>query len=155
VIAGPAHSDRTEQPPRRGRWPKTAPAQGIHHRRGHAMTTLATSAAATITAAASPAGTGVPRGRRMYLAVLTWAFTLFSSVRVAAYLPTLWAISTSGDSSQHSLWTWLTWLGANATMAAWLHEKNGGRFDRAVAVNVCNALMCLCTVLLIVAFRFG
>jgi hypothetical protein len=40
-------------------------------------------------------------------------------------------------------------------MAAWLHERNGGRVDRAVAVNVCNALMCLCTVVLIVAFRVG
>jgi hypothetical protein len=34
-------------------------------------------------------------------------------------------------------------------------ERNGGRVDRAVAVNVCNALMCLCTVVLIVAFRVG
>ena len=119
------------------------------------MTTFAPSAAATVPGAASSAATGLPRGRRMYLTVLTWAFTLFSSVRVAAYLPTLWAIWTSGDASQHSLWTWLTWLGANATMAAWLHERNAGRVDRAVAVNVCNALMCLCTAVLIVAFRLG
>ena len=107
-------------------------------------------------ASASPSAKPAPRpGRAAYLALLTWAFTLFNSVRVLAYLPTLCAIWTSGDSSQHSLWTWLTWLGANLTMAAWLCEKNGGRVDRAVAVNTCNALMCLCTVVLIVAFRLA
>ena len=80
--------------------------------------------------------------RRTYLRLLTWAFTLFNSVRVFAYLPTLWAIVASGDSSQHSLWTWGTWLGANLTMAAWLYEQNGQRTNRAVIVNGCNALMC-------------
>ena len=35
---------------------------------------------------------------------------------MAAYLPTIWAIHRSADSSQHSLWTWCTWLGANLTM---------------------------------------
>jgi hypothetical protein len=35
-----------------------------------------------------------------YLQVLTWLFTLFNSVRVFAYLPTLWTVYTSGDSSQ-------------------------------------------------------
>jgi hypothetical protein len=93
-------------------------------------------------------------GRRTrYLAALTWAFTLFNSVRVLAYLPTVWAIHASGDSSQHSLWTWLTWLGANATMAAWLYEQNGQRFGRAVIVNIGNACMCLITVSVIVAYR--
>lgn len=98
---------------------------------------------------APPAGTS----RTTYLAVLTWAFTLFNSVRVLAYLPTVWAICVSGDSSQHSLWTWLTWFGANSTMAAWLYEQNGQRADRTVLVNVGNACMCLVTVGVIVAFR--
>lgn len=92
--------------------------------------------------------------RKVYLAVLTWAFTLFSSVRMLSYLPTLWAIHTSGDSSQHSLVTWLTWLGANVTMALWLYEHGGQRCDRAVMVNVGNALMCLATSLLIAWHRF-
>jgi hypothetical protein len=91
--------------------------------------------------------------RTVYLALLTWAFTLFNSVRVVAYLPTLWAIQASGDSSQHSLWTWLTWVGANATMAAWLYEHNGQRINRAVMVNVGNTCMCLAAVLMIVAYR--
>ena len=89
----------------------------------------------------------------LYLRLLDWAFTLFNSVRVAAYLPTLWALHVSGDSSQHSLWTWATWVGANATMAAWLYEHNGRTLNRAVVVNVGNALMCLATVILIVAHR--
>jgi len=66
----------------------------------------------------------VPPNSGTYLAVLTWLFTLFNSVRVLAYLPTLLAVFNSGDSSQHSLLTWLTWVGANATMAAWLFEHN-------------------------------
>ena len=91
--------------------------------------------------------------REGYLAGLTWAFTLFNSARALAYLPTLWAIHASGDSSQHSLWTWVTWLGANATMAAWLHEHNGRRCNRAVIVNAANASMCLLTVLMILRHR--
>ena len=90
---------------------------------------------------------------RVYLAVLTWAFTVFNSMRVLAYLPTMWAILASGDSSQHSLWTWCTWLGANATMAAWLFEQNGHRMGRAVIVNFGNAAMCAVTVVLIAAHR--
>jgi hypothetical protein len=30
--------------------------------------------------------------RSLYLSVLTWSFALFNSVRVLAYLPTIWAI---------------------------------------------------------------
>ena len=89
----------------------------------------------------------------LYLRLLTWAFTLFSSVRIASYVPTLYAIYISGDSSQHSLWTWLTWVGANATMAAWLYEHNGRRMNPAIAVNVGNASMCLATAALIIQYR--
>jgi hypothetical protein len=91
--------------------------------------------------------------RTRYLQVLTWAFTLFSTVRVAAYVPTMWSIWQSERSDQHSLLTWLTWVGANATMAAWLYEHNGARADRVVLVNLCNAVMCLATAVLIVWFR--
>lgn len=99
-----------------------------------------------------PSAPGSPP-RTTYLSLLTWAFTFFNSVRVFAYLPTVWAILQSGDSSQHSLWTWLTWAGANATMAAWLYEHNGRRANRAVAVNACNASMCVLTLLTILAQR--
>jgi len=88
-----------------------------------------------------------------YLLVLTWLFTLFNSVRVFAYLPTLWTVYASGDSSQHSILTWLTWVGANATMAAWLYEHNGRRLNRAIAVNLCNSAMCLATLVLVVSYR--
>jgi hypothetical protein len=113
--------------------------------------------AARAAPAALPRGDGARlaqrRPRALYLAVLTWAFTLFNTVRVIAYLPTIWAIHSSGDSSQHSLWTWLTWLGANATMAAWLYEQNGQKCERAVLVNVGNATMCLATAVLILVHR--
>lgn len=102
---------------------------------------------------AAPAERGRGPLRRGYLLVLTWAFTLFSAVRVFTYLPTIWAIQASGDSSQHSLWTWFTWAGANLTMAAWLYEHSDQRCNRAVAVNLVNAAMCLITSALIVALR--
>jgi hypothetical protein len=95
-----------------------------------------------------------PRGRERYLTLLTWAFTLFNSVRVLSYLPTMATIWASGSSDQHSLLTWLTWLGANATMAAWLYEHQGQRLNRAILVNIGNAAMCAATVLLIAWFRF-
>lgn len=94
-------------------------------------------------------------GRATYLSVLTWLFTLFNSVRLLSYLPTLCLIYQGGDSSQHSLWTWCTWLGANLTMAAWLYEQNGRRMGRAVAVSLGNATMCALTVALIAALRFA
>ncbi len=109
-------------------------------------------AAAMSTTTTAPAPAPLPL-RSTYLQALTWLFTVFNSVRVLAYLPTLWAIFDSGDSAQHSLWTWLTWVGANATMAAWLYEQNGRRVHRAVVVNACNTLMCLATCALIVAYR--
>lgn len=92
--------------------------------------------------------------RKSYLQVLTWAFTLFSSLRVVAYLPTLWVIAAQQDSSQHSMLTWCIWLGSNLTMALWLLEQNSGRINRAVAVNACNTVMCLAAVVLIAWFRF-
>ena len=85
---------------------------------------------------------------------LAWAFTLFNSVRVLSYLPTMWAIHVGADSSQHSLWTWLSWVGANATMAAWLYQHNGRRIDCAVTVNLANGAMCVATTLLIALYRF-
>jgi hypothetical protein len=91
--------------------------------------------------------------RRGDLLVLTWAIALFSAMRVCTYLPTMWAIQASGDSSQHSLWTRFTWAGANLTMAAWLYEHGDQRCNRAVAVNLVNAAMCLITSALIVALR--
>jgi hypothetical protein len=91
--------------------------------------------------------------REHYLVVLTWAFTFFNSVRVLSYLPTIWLIVEQQDASQHSLLTWATWLGANLTMAAWLHEHNGRRVNRAVVVNLVNAAMCAATVALIAVYR--
>lgn len=106
------------------------------------------------TANATPPG--IRRGARVaYLSTLAWAFTIFSSLRLVSYLPMMWTIQSTGDSSQHSLWTWLTWLGANLTMAAWLYEQNGQRLDRAALVNLGNAAMCAGTIALIALHRSG
>ncbi len=109
---------------------------------------MAVSPAAVARAARDPL---VPAS--LYARALAWAFTLFSSARVMAYVPTIWALWQSGDSQQHSLFTWITWTGANATMALWLWEQNGRRPSRAVVVNLCNAVMCAATLVLIVALR--
>lgn len=90
-----------------------------------------------------------PLTRDTYLALLGGAFAFFNSIRVLAYLPTLAAIAASGDASQHSLWTWLSFLGGNSTMALWLWEQNGRRCNRAIAVSAANATMCLLIVGLI------
>lgn len=100
-----------------------------------------------------PLPQAVHPSRSGYLQVLTWLFTLFNSARLLAYLPTLWAICASGDASQHSVMTWVTWAGANVTMSAWLFEHNGRRLDRAVVLNLCNAVMCLATTGVIVICR--
>ena len=94
-----------------------------------------------------------PVGKTRYLAMLNWAFVAFNSTRVLTYLPTLWAIHVSGDSSQHSLLTWLSWVGANVSMAALLYENNGRRVNKVIGMNIGNALMCVVTCSFIVWYR--
>lgn len=81
-----------------------------------------------------------------YRVLLDHLFAGFNSARVLAYLPTVWAVTTSGASNQHSLWTWLIFLGGNATMALWLWEQNGRRANLAIATCAANAAMCTCIV---------
>jgi hypothetical protein len=102
---------------------------------------------------ATPARTARFLTRERYLVLLGWSFAFFSSVRVLSYLPTLWAIHASGDSSQHAAITWFTWLGANLTMACWLYENSEQRVTRAVLVNLANAAMCGLTLALILWHR--
>ncbi len=88
-----------------------------------------------------------------YLTLLTWSFTLFNLGRSIAYLPTIWSVMISGDSTQHSLLTWCTWLGANLTLTCLHFEQNGRRVDRAVLMNLCNTLMCAATLVIIAVHR--
>jgi hypothetical protein len=89
----------------------------------------------------------------VYVQVLGWLFAALNSVRVLSYLPTIAAIHASGDSAQHSLWTWCLWMGSNLTMAAWLFEHNGRRLNGAVVVSLCNTVMCLITASVIGWYR--
>ena len=102
-----------------------------------------------------PAGAGAGGDRATYRRLLAWSFALFNSIRTLSYLPTLWALHESGQSDQHSLLTWLSWTGANATMAAWLYEQRDRRVDRVIVVTLCNAVMCLVTSATIVWYRCG
>jgi hypothetical protein len=81
-----------------------------------------------------------------YRAILDHLFAGFNVARVLAYLPTAWAVAASGDSNQHSLWTWLIFLGGNASMALWLWENNGRCANRAIVTSSANAVMCTCIV---------
>jgi len=92
--------------------------------------------------------------RSRYLAVLNAAFVLFNSTRLLTYLPTMWAVHASGDSSQHSLFTWIAWVGANASMAGWAYENNGQRVNKLVVVSLGNATMCLAMCVLIGIYRW-
>ncbi|HEU4457812.1 MAG TPA: hypothetical protein VFR90_01670 [Methylibium sp.] len=102
------------------------------------------------------AARALPRSRRAARGSsrlwLGYVFAVFNFARVFAYMPTLWAIAVSGDSSQHSLITWFIWFGANLSMAGWLYEREG-RIDRAVIVNLGNAAMCLAGLVLIGWYR--
>ena len=100
-----------------------------------------------------PAAAGPSRGAGAYIRVLGWAFAFFNGVRLATYLPTIWAIQGSGASDQHSLLTWLAWCGANVTMALTLHEQNGRRFSWTALVNCGNAAMCAVTCIFIAVYR--
>ena len=109
-------------------------------------------AAAPVVVAADAAKPPCARAS-MDIRLLGLAFALFGTLRLVSYLPTLLAIHASGDSSQHSLWTWGIWLGSNFTMAAWLYEANGQRMDRAIGLSLCNAAMCAAAVALILFYR--
>lgn len=87
------------------------------------------------------------------LDLLALAFTVFNGLRTLAYLPTIWSIVQSGQSDQHALFTWISWFGANATMAAWVY-RGSRRCDRVVLVNVSNAVLCLATAVVIAWYRF-
>ena len=109
-------------------------------------------AAAPVVVAAAAAKPPCARAS-MYIRLLGLAFALFGTLRLVSYLPTLLAIHASGDSRQHSLWTWGIWLGSNFTMAAWLYEANGQQMNRAIGLSLCNAAMCAAAVALIKFYR--
>jgi hypothetical protein len=88
----------------------------------------------------SLAGTGILRPSRIRRR--SAAFALLNGLRIVVSLPTLAAIRTSSHVDHHSLVTWLTFLGANLTMALSLHERNGLRMNRAITANTFSALMC-------------
>ncbi len=115
----------------------------------------ATDTTGTLPRPAPPAA--APGPTPLWRRLLEMSFLLSNGARVFAYLPTLWAMAASSDATQHSLWTWGTWMAANGTMALWLLDRNrssgGRRLDRAVLVSAVNGAMCLAAVLLILWLR--
>lgn len=91
--------------------------------------------------------------RAAYVALLTGAFAFFNTVRLATYLPTLWTIHDSGQSDQHSLVTWVSWMLANLSTGLWLYERSR-HVDGVAALSFGNAAMCAAVSLLIAWYRF-
>ena len=82
-----------------------------------------------------------PTSFMTYRVILDHQFVGFNSARVLAYVLTVWVVASSGGSCQHTLWTWLIFLGGNATLfPPW--EQNGRRVKRAIATSAANAVMC-------------
>lgn len=104
--------------------------------------------------APGPAGRDGAVAASPYRRRLLVAFATFNVLRVVSYLPTLWAIHASGDSSQHSMWTWFIWCGSNLLTGLWLCECNGGRPDRAAAVLLVNAALCAASLLMVAWYRW-
>lgn len=96
---------------------------------------------------------GARRSASGYRRAVDWTFAVFNGTRLFTYLPTLWAICASGNSSQYSVFTWLAWVGANASMAAWLYENHGRKLNKAIVVSMGNSVMCLVTCVLITLYR--
>jgi len=90
-----------------------------------------------------------------YVRALGWLFVAFNFARVLTYLPSIWLVHASGDSSQHSAVTWMTWVGANLTMLAWLYEQNGRRIDRSVLATGVNTAMCISMLAVILWVRIA
>jgi len=88
-----------------------------------------------------------------YATLVDWLFTVSSATRLLTYLPTMWTIYANANSSQHSLLTWIGWVGANASMTAWLYERAGRKLNKAIMVTAGTCVMCFATCLLIWAFR--
>jgi hypothetical protein len=94
-----------------------------------------------------------PRVEPRYQRGLFGAFALFNALRVVSYFPTFWAIHASGDSSQHSLWTWFIWSGSNLLTGLWHLERQQRRLDCTAAVLLVNAAMCAAAFVLVAAYR--
>jgi hypothetical protein len=91
--------------------------------------------------------------RQRYLAALDWSFAVFSTMRLLSYMPTMWVIYRSGNSSQHALLTWLVWTAANSVMAASLYERSHRHWNKLIIVTAANAVQCLAMTFLVAWYR--
>ena len=83
-----------------------------------------------------------PRWRAWYLRGLTWAFMVLTTARLLGDPPAGLAMLQTRGSRNHSVWTWLIWVGANLSIALWMYENNGHQMDKAIGVSLANAVAC-------------
>ncbi len=95
-----------------------------------------------------------PDWHGLYLTALAWAYVFWNSVRILTYLPTLRMLLKPGASAEHySVTTWASWVCSNGTLALYLFETSGHRFDSLVLLNTGNTIMCFLTCMLILRLR--
>lgn len=73
---------------------------------------------------------------------LSIAFTVFNALRVYFYIPSFkLMIKQKNNLESHSLFTWFSWIFANATVAIYFVILSG--WDEKAILNLANAFMCL------------
>ena len=92
--------------------------------------------------------------RETYIAVLNRFATLMGGIRALTYIPTILTLMASANSSQHSLWTWISWILANGTMTMLLYERNDRKADSVILIQLANTVMCVVTTAVILWYRF-
>ncbi len=70
-------------------------------------------------------------------------FCIFNLGEVLTYYPTIRKLRTPGCTGDgQSVWTWVTWIMANATLALHLYVVSGYRVNDLVCLNLANLTMC-------------
>lgn len=92
--------------------------------------------------------------RDAYMSMLTRSAMLMGGIRALTYIPTILTLMASANSSQHSVWTWASWILANITMIMLLYERNGRKADSVILIQLANTIMCIVTTAVILWYRF-
>lgn len=76
------------------------------------------------------------------LILLNIAFTVFNALRVWFYIPSFrLMVKQKNNLQSHSLFTWASWIFANATVGIYFVILSG--IDEKAILNFANAFMCL------------
>jgi hypothetical protein len=84
-----------------------------------------------------------PAGQSDFEMTVYLGFCIFHLGRVFTYYHTIQKLRTPGCTGDgQSVWTWITWILANATLALHLYVASGYRLNDVVWLNLANLAMC-------------